>query len=170
MIFYVLGGENVFWTDEASKCDWVKAEVSISGITLSLRRDISNSSAPPIAVCEGPLSETMTRSDGWSYYGRQRSDSRESFSQFMFRRLGLPETKSSDSQSNITLYQVLRLLYGDQNTDATSIFRRERQMFADRQDVRRSVGEMLLGIDDLQGRRLRQQYAANSKRPHEAEG
>ncbi|MBU4396438.1 MAG: AAA family ATPase, partial [Proteobacteria bacterium] len=83
MIFYVLGGENVEWTDEAASCDLVQAEFNVSGLTLSLRREIT-SPPPSIAVCEGSLTETMKSLTGWSYYGRQRSDSKESFSQFMF--------------------------------------------------------------------------------------
>ena len=162
MIFYVLGGENVEWTDEAALCDWVYAEFNVSGLTLSLRREIA-SPPPSIAMCEGPLSETMKSPSGWSVYGRLRSSSKESFSQFMFDHLGLPQTTSEDSQANVTMYQVLRLIYADQNTDSTSIFRKERQPFADRQDIRRSVGEMLLGIDDLQSHGLRQEYIQVAK-------
>lgn len=163
MIFYVLGGENVEWTDEAASCDLVQAEFNVSGLTLSLRREITSDIPPSIAVCEGPLTETMNSLNGWSVYGRQRSANKESFSQFMFEHIGLPQTKSVDSQANVTMYQVLRLIYGDQNTDCTSIFRKERQPFADRQDIRRSIGEMLLGIDDLQGHELRQEYIRITK-------
>lgn len=164
MIFYVLGGENTEWTDEALSCEWVYAEVVLSGLIFSLRREISQTQThPSIAVCEGHLSKTMHSEAGWGLYGRQRSSSKESFSQFMFEKLGLPETKADDSQANVTMYQVLRLLYADQNTDCTSLFRRERQPFADRQDIRRSVGEMLLGIDDLRGHELRLEYIQFTK-------
>lgn len=162
MIFYVLGGENVEWTDEAASCDWVFAEIELPDYTLSLRREISKDPLS-IAVCEGCLSDTLSSDSGWSHYGRQRSATKESFSQFMFEKLGLPETRSDDSRANVTMYQILRLIYADQNTDSTSIFRRERQPFADRQDVRRSVGEMLLGIDDLRGHELRFEYIQASK-------
>ena len=162
MIYFALGGENIEWTQEAAYCDLVHAEFNLSGLILSMRREVS-SSPTSIAVCEGPLSETMKSLIGWSVYGRQRSSSKESFSQFMFGHLGLPQTKSEDSQANVTMYQVLRLIYGDQNTDSTSIFRKERQPFADMQDIRRSVGEMLLGIDDLQSHELRQEYIKVTK-------
>ena len=158
MIFYVLGGENVEWTVEAESCDWVYAEFNVSDLVLSLRRGVTSESVAPIAVCEGPLSITMKTVVGWSTYGRMRSHNKESFSQFMFDHLHLPQTKSADSKANLTMYQVLRLLYSDQNTDSTAIFRRERQPFADRQDIRRSIGEMLLGIDDLKSHELRQAY------------
>jgi len=162
MIFYVLGGENVEWTDEAASCDWVFAEIEVSDYTLSLRREISEDPLS-IAVCEGRLSETLSSEARWSHYGRQRNATKESFSQFMFEKLGLPETRSDDSHANVTMYQVLRLIYADQNTDSTSLFRRERQKFADRQDIRRSVGEMLLGIDDLRGHELRLKYIEATK-------
>ncbi len=163
MIFFVLGGENVEWTDEAASCDLVQAEFDVSGLTLSLRREITSDTPPAISVCEGPLTDAMHSPNGWSVYSRQRSASKESFSQFMFEHIGLPQTKSEDSQANVTMYQVLRLIYGDQNTDCTSIFRKERQQFADRQDIRRSIGEMLLGIDDLQGHELRQEFIRVTK-------
>jgi len=156
-IFYLLGGENVEWTDEAASCDWVSGEINLSCMILSLRREIKKDETPAIAICDGPLSETLKSQVGWSSYGRSRSSQKESFSQFIFDRLGLPQTKSADSQTNITMYQVLRVIYGDQSTDSTSILRKERQPFADRQDIRSSVGEMLLGIDDLQGHDLRQE-------------
>lgn len=156
MIFYVLGGENVEWTTEGASCDWVHAEFNISGTVYSLRREIDPDAVPAISIAEGTLDATMKSPVGWSLYGRTRSSTRESFSQFMFEHLGLPQTKSSESQANITMYQVLRLLYGDQKTDCSSIFRREKERFADRNDIRRSIGEMLLGIDDLMGHELRQ--------------
>lgn len=164
MIFYVLGGENITWTDEAAACDSVYGEFDVAGLTLSLSREITSENVPPsIGVCEGALSETMKSQAGWSYYGRQRRDNKESFSQFMFDHLGLPQTKTSDSQTNVTMYQILRLIYGDQNTDCTSIFRKERNPMADRQDIRRSIGEMLLGIDDLQSHELRQEQIQLTK-------
>jgi len=164
MIFYVLGGENITWTDEAAACDSVFGEFDVAGLTLSLSREISSENIPPsIGICEGALSETMKSQTGWSHYGRQRRDNKESFSQFMFDHLGLPQTKTSDSQANVTIYQILRLIYGDQNTDCTSIFRKERNPMADRQDIRRSIGEMLLGIDDLQSHELRQEHIQLTK-------
>ena len=162
MIFYVLGGENIDWTDEAKSCDYVYAEFMFSGATLSLRREISINPLP-ISVAEGPLTENIKDITKWSNYGRTRSEKKESFSQFIFEYLGFPPTKSDDSNSNVTMYQVLRLLYGDQNTDSTSLFRTERNPFADRPDLRRSVGEMLLGIDDFQSHELRQELAKISK-------
>lgn len=164
MIFYVLGGENITWTDEAAACDSVLGEFDVAGFTLSLSREITSENIPPsIGVCEGALSETMKSQTGWSYYGRQRRDNKESFSQFMFDHLGLPQTKTTDTQTNVTMYQILRLIYGDQNTDCTSIFRKERNPMADRQDIRRSIGEMLLGIDDLQSHELRQEHIQLTK-------
>lgn len=157
MIFFVLGGENIEWTDEAALCDAIFAEFNVSGRILSIKRRIDYGNSSTIGVCEGKLDDTMESHNGWSYFGRQRSGKKESFSQFMFDCLGLPQTKSEDSLANVTMYQILRLIYGDQNTDCTSIFRREKNPFADRQDIRRSIGEMLLGIDNLMGHELRQE-------------
>lgn len=162
LIFYVLGGENIEWTEQAAACDTVFAEFSVSDLTICLRRDITDTAAT-IGIAEGELSDNFKNPAIWSIYGRMRSENKESFSQFLFQMLGLPETKSDESNANITMYQVLRLLYSDQNTDNTSLFRRERKQFADRHDVRRSVGEMLLGIDDLRSHELRQELIKVSK-------
>lgn len=163
MIFYVLGGENIEWTDEAQSCEYIFAEFDVPELTISLKRAISSETPPPVEICEGPLDETTKFVMRWSSYGRTRTTNKESFSQFMFDRIGFPQTKSNDSHANVTMYQILRLLYGDQNTDSTSIFRRERQAFADRLDIRRCVGEMLLGIDDLQGHELRLEQIEKTK-------
>lgn len=155
-IFFVLGGENIEWTDEALACDWVYAEVSLSGDNYALRREMSGK-PNSISIFEGSLDDALKSAVGWSSYGRTRSSKRESFSQFVFKHLGFPEVKAMDSNSNVTMYQVLRLIYSDQSTNSNSIFRKERQPFADTQDLRRTIGEMLLGIDDLRGHELREE-------------
>lgn len=162
MIFFVLGGENIEWTDQAESCDYILAEFDISGTVLTLKREISKKPST-VSVAEGSLEEAEKQTAGWSVYGRVRSERKESFSQFLFQHLGFPATKSDDSNANVTMYQVLRLLYADQHTDSTSIFRRERLQFADRQDVRKSVGEMLLGIDDFKTHEMRQEIIRITK-------
>jgi predicted ATPase len=39
-IFYVLGGEAINWKEEASKCDYVFAEIQTSGGLLTLERRV----------------------------------------------------------------------------------------------------------------------------------
>ena len=162
MIFYVLGGESVDWTTEAISCEYVFAEFVFSGETLSLKREISND-PKPISVAEGDLEVNYDNNSRWSVYGRRRDERRESFSQFLFQKLGFPPTTSDDSNANVTMYQVMRLLYGDQNTESSSIFRKEKNQFADRHDIRKSVGEMLLGIDDFRSHELRQELIRVTK-------
>ena len=61
----------------------------------------------------------------WSWYPYRRSESRESFSQAIFRLLGLPEVRNALS-GNVTVHQILRLLYADQLSPIDELFRAER--------------------------------------------
>src|SRR3546814_6346399 len=62
--------------------------------------------------------------DGWQLLGYKRPEHGYSFSQVLFRAIGLPES-ISDGASNITMHQLLRLLYVDQLTPVPRIFRVE---------------------------------------------
>ena len=68
--------------------------------------------------------------------------SKESFSQILFRALGLPELRG-ESAANITMHQILRLMYVDQRTPHDEIFRAEP---FDTQLTRETVGNYLCGV------------------------
>jgi len=55
--------------------------------------------------------------EGWEIYSFRRSSEKESFSQALFRALALPEVRS-DTDSNITMHQLLRLMFVDPNEPA----------------------------------------------------
>ena len=76
----------------------------------------------------------------------RRSESRESFSQILFRASGIPEAQSQGA-ANITMNQILRLLYSDQRTPSAYLFRYEP---FDTRDIREAVAE-----PDLRPQRLR---------------
>jgi AAA domain len=141
-IFYSLGGEFENWKAAAAKCDEVQAEVVTQGGTLTLRRAISKAQTP-IDVFFGSMSDAEKHGlDGWNRYPIRRTEGHESFSQAMFRACGIPEAQSQGA-SNITMHQILRLLYSDQRTPAAFLFRYES---FDTKEIREAVGDLICGL------------------------
>ncbi len=142
-IFYALGGENVPWKNEALLCSDVVAEISANGAPLTLRRPISDAAKNPLSIFWGDLASAQSAPySAWETYPYQRSQSKESFSQVLFRLLELPELRG-EGASNITMHQLLRLLYVDQRTPHDEIFRSES---FDQMLTRETVGNYLCGI------------------------
>lgn len=142
-IFYVLGGENVPWKNEALLCDEVIAEVLLNGVPITLRRSINVNSKNPISVYWGGIADAEKAVfSSWETYPYQRSSAKESFSQVFFRLMGLPELRG-EGASNITMHQLLRLLYVDQRTPHDQIFRTEP---FDTILTRETVGNYLCGV------------------------
>lgn len=141
-IFYVLGGEYEDWKEAARLCDEVQAEIETSRGTLTLRREVSTK-LTPIKVYFGQLEQAAAHSlDGWETFPIRRQANRESFSQVLFRSLMIPEAQS-EGASNITMHQIMRLLYSDQRTPSTRLFRFEP---FDTQNIREAVGDLVCGI------------------------
>lgn len=141
-IFYILGGEFDNWKTVASHCDEVQAEVVTQGGVITLRREIGRA-LTPMHVFFGAMTEAEHRAlDGWEIYPIRRSENRESFSQVLFRASGIPEAKSQGA-ANITMNQILRLLYSDQRTPAAFLFRFEP---FDTREIREAVGDLICGI------------------------
>lgn len=51
--------------------------------------------------------------EGWQIFPYRRTENKKSFSNALFLSLGFPELRG-DVDSNITMHQVLRMLYIDQ--------------------------------------------------------
>lgn len=90
-------------------------------------------------------------------YKQNINSNTASFTNIIFNALTFPEVKN-ESDSNITLHQILRLLYIDQDTPTQSLFRFER---FDLPLTRQAISEVLLGIydDTLYTQRLAYRYA-----------
>jgi hypothetical protein len=141
-IFYALGGEFDNWKTVAANCDQVQAEIVTAGGVITTRRAI-NKAQTPIEVFFGPFEEAAKQGlDGWQLYPIRRQTNSESFSQIIFRAAGIPEAQSQGA-SNITMHQLLRLLYSDQRTPASFLFRYES---FDTREIREAVGDLLCGI------------------------
>jgi DNA repair exonuclease SbcCD ATPase subunit len=159
-IFFALGGDLASWTPEAAAADSVHAEVILSGKTFTLSRDIENKKSMPMYLYEGAFPDAMSNRKSWSKYPYSRSANNESFSQVLFRLLKMPE-QITEGQQNITMHQILRLLYLDQMTPVDQIFGLEEH---DRRETRIAIAELLLGLDDLMLHDLRQQIRIADRR------
>lgn len=150
-IFYAFGGEFDSWKAEARLCDEVQAEIVTRSGVLTVRRAIGSKTTPPL-VFFGPAEEAGNHAvDGWQQFPLHRTAGRESFSQILFRASGIPESQS-DGDSNITVHQILRLLYADQRTPAPRLFRFEQW---DTHNMREAVGNLVCGLNVYEEYQLR---------------
>ncbi|MBI1308640.1 MAG: AAA family ATPase [Proteobacteria bacterium] len=142
-IFYILGGEFDDWKHASRQCDEVQAEVVTQGGTITLKRAIATKQTP-IQMFYGSFEEASKKAlEGWLNLPIRRTDNQESFTQIMFRAAGIPEAKSENA-SNITMHQLMRLLYADQKTPAPRLFRFES---FDTRDMRDALGDLVCGIN-----------------------
>jgi hypothetical protein len=146
IIFYGLGGDLADWSDAAKLCTTVQIEVEINGNTATLSREISAETGQPMDIFGGDYesSQNATR-DQWIRYPYKRSPSKESFSQALFRLLGIPEV-ANDISGNLTMNQILRLLYADQLSPVEHLFKFDSQF--DPPLLRDAVGRLLCGAYD----------------------
>lgn len=152
-IFYAMGGNLNDWKQYAQYCETVFAEISANGTILTLKREVSKENSRPMSIYFGKLEDGLkSAADGWQRYPYSRNEHSQTFSQVLFKALGLPEIPG-DEGSNITMHQILRLMYVDQTTPFQRIFRSED---FDPRDTREAVSELLCGIgnNDLYSKRI----------------
>lgn len=146
-LFYSLGGDLTDWREAALDCDEVCVEVLLNGMPATFKREVQKAKMQPMRIYEGPLEEAeSSSSEGWKIYPYKRTPQKESFSQVLFRWLDLPQVPGHET-SNITMHQLLRLIYSDQVTPIQRIFRLENTPF-ELPLVRQTVGNMLCGAYD----------------------
>ena len=144
-LFYGLGGDLGDWSEAALLCSRVIVEVELNGKVATLSRDISSEIGQPMDIFGGRMDAALaaTRAE-WMRYPYKRSTTKESFSQALFRLLHMPEV-GNETSGNVTIHQILRLLYADQLSPIESIFRFER---FDPPTLRDAVGRLLCGAYD----------------------
>jgi hypothetical protein len=146
-IFYVLGGEFVKWKEAALRCDAVTAGIRINGEPLTLSRAVSENRQQPLSIYWGSVDEAIrSMTEGWEVFPYRRSGTKDSFSQVLFRALGMPEVPADES-SNITMHQILRLIDEDQMASPQDMFRHDE---FDRELTKETVGELICGMYDPQ--------------------
>ena len=100
----------------------------------------------------------------WTKYPYARSQSKESFSQAIFRLLKMPDV-AVEGTSNVIVHQALRLLYADQLSPIDSLFRFEGY---DPENLREAVGNLLSGAFDAEIYELQQDRRTKDKAYSEA--
>jgi predicted nucleic acid-binding Zn-ribbon protein len=144
-IFYGLGGEFDRWKDAAANCRAVRLEIETENSLITAHRSVGNKQEP-VFVFYGGLEESLTKGvDQWQRLPIRRPSGGKdlSFTQVLFRAAGIPEAPNVEN-SNITMHQILRLLYSDQQTPAGKLFRFES---FDTRDIREAVGQLLIGVN-----------------------
>lgn len=144
-IAYALGAENIPWKQEALLCDEAMAEVSLNGSPVTLRRRVNTNPLNPMHIFWGAMDKALAAPiTEWEVYPFKRSTSKISFTQAILLGLELPDAQG-DGASNLTMHQFLRVLYADQPSLHSPIFRSDT---FDSALTRETVGNYLCGIYD----------------------
>lgn len=144
-IFYGLGGEFDRWKDAAQNCSAVRIEIETEQSVLTVQRAVGGKQEP-ILIYYGPLEDSLAKGiDEWQRVPIRRPPGglELSFTQIMFKAAGIPEAPNA-ANSNITMHQLLRLLYADQQTPTGKLFRFES---FDTREIREAVGQLVIGVN-----------------------
>ncbi|WP_410481644.1 hypothetical protein ACJ70E_08010 [Pseudomonas plecoglossicida] len=165
-LFHCLGGDiaKERWNTEAQSCEGVFAEIELNGKTLTIYRQVAPGQKPPMSFFDGSFEQLRKAgpTPEWQRYGINRTDDKLSFSQQVFELLDWPHSQTDDF-ANLTIHQILRLIYVDQGTAVNKILRAEHATY-DKPSMRQAIGDFLLGLDDLGTYALKQKLAkAESK-------
>ncbi len=143
-IYFSLGGDYSNWNNDAKKCNSVFVELEINDINITIKRNVSENLKQPMDIFWGKYEDAIKSNfEGWKHFSYQQTENKLSYTNIIFNILGFPEVKSEDS--NITIHQILRLLYIDQDSPTQSLFKFER---FDLPLTRQAISEVLLGIYD----------------------
>ena len=143
-MFYVLGGAFSNWVKEAQKCSEVMAEIELNGAVITIKREVTNHTKAPIYFYWNSIEHLNTNltSAVWNKFGYDTTTERKSFSNVFFENLDIPIVYGDN---NITMHQILRLLYIDQDSPTNSLFLYEQ---FDSQLNRITIADLLLGVYD----------------------
>lgn len=144
-IFYVLGGDFKKWTTAAAHCNDVYAEIFINSEPITIKRTVSESGNQPMSIFWGTYDEAIkSASEGWQIFPYRRTETKKSFSNALFLALGFPVLRG-DVDSNITMHQVLRMLYVDQKSLTLDLLMTEN---FDSSITRKTIADLLFGVYD----------------------
>jgi len=147
-LFYAAGGDLPNWRPHAKYCDTVICELRINGESVCTKRRYSDQKSQPMLIFHGRIEDALVApSTDWklhSYARPAKSTGKESYSQVLFDAMGMPHVPTSDT--NITMHQILRLIYQDQLSPPTKLFRQEK--FDGSDLTKQTIAEFLIGIYD----------------------
>ncbi len=167
-IFFVLGGYYTDFVPEALKCRSVMAEVCINNSVITICRflerkdDNKVNGYAPMFIHFGPMDDVEHESwymkpELWRKFPYDTTNKQRSFSNVLFEMMGMPEVKAD---SNITMHQILRLIYLDQESPVNSLFFYEQ---FDKEIYRETVANLLLGLYDQEYSQARQDLQSTIK-------
>jgi len=165
LISYGLGGDikKHSWKGEALACSNISIVLELNGKSFVFKRAIEEeASKPQIEIFEGNFLDSQQINAQWTYYKNSKSEVRKSYSMQIFELLGMQQHNTADSES-LTIHQLLRVLYIDQDTPASKIFRTEHFSY-DKESMRKAIGEYAFGFDNLEAHALRQKLYDLNKR------
>lgn len=154
LLAYSLGAENIRWKPQALSCSFTIVEVELNNSPVTLMREISEQSQRPLSFYWGVLDDALTAGPSeWERYPFKRSEQKISFTQALFTGLRMPQAQGSGA-SNLTMHQLLRVLYADQPSVHSPIFRIDS---FDSALTRETIGSYLCGvyIDELYNAQLK---------------
>jgi hypothetical protein len=154
LLAYSLGAENIRWKPQALSCSFTIIEAELNNSPVTLMREISEQSQRPISFYWGALDDALTAGPSeWERYPFKRSEQKTSFTQTLFTGLGMPQAQGFGA-SNLTMHQLLRVLYADQPSVHSPIFRIDS---FDSALTRETIGSYLCGvyIDELYNSQLK---------------
>ncbi|WP_282148945.1 hypothetical protein [Algibacter lectus] len=146
-IFFVLGGDFKKWTKASLACNDVYAEILVNTEPITIKRTVSTSGNQPMSIFWGTYEEAIkSSSEGWQIFPYRRSEksNKKSFSNALFLSLGFPELRG-DVDSNITMHQILRLLYVDQKSLTLDLLMTDT---FDSAITRKTIADLLFGVYD----------------------
>ena len=158
LLFYGLGGEYTQFVTQARHCSRVMVEVCLDNAVLTLSRPIDLDvegrvlTQRGMTIYWGTLDEALQGVCESGTFGYKISAKTKSYSNVLFEVMGMPIVQGDN---NITMHQLLRLLYIDQESPTASLFYYEQ---FDNQTTRETVADLLLGIfdEELYAAKLRQ--------------
>ena len=148
-IFFVLGGDFKNFVPEARECQVVFAEIEANRLIFTIKRNIeisernnSINSRTAMYLFFGDFEESQNPPPNkhWQKYQYNTTFKKKSFSNALFELLHIPEVRE---ENNISIHQILRLLYIDQESPTGSLFYYEQ---FDSQSTREAVADLLLGV------------------------
>lgn len=160
LLVYGLGAEITSWNEYQARCHWVVTELKVNGIAITIKREITETGKAAMYFFDGVLDDALNDSENWQRFPNRRSDETHSYSQELFDLLDLPQHKTDDAK-NLTMHQILRLMYVDQLSATEKLFNSEQKF--DNAITRRAIGEYLLGLDDLESHNMRQDLIEANK-------
>lgn len=150
LLFFGLGGSYSDFVIEAKRCRYVYTQVDINGCVITLKRELKLSedgrvdSMSGMTIFWGEIDEALAGSCKSNYFSYRATDKTKSFSNVLFEIMDMPLVVGDN---NITMHQLLRLIYVDQESPTGSLYMYEQ---FDSQITRETVAELLMGIYDAE--------------------